>query len=790
MALAVGTRLGPYVIVAPLGAGGMGEIYRGRDARLGRDVAIKVLPADCAQLPDRLARFEREARAVAALAHPNIIVLYDWGTEQGLSFAVMELLEGETLRRRLRSGPLAWRKAVETGIALADGLAAAHAKGIIHRDLKPENIFLCSTGPVKILDFGLARIEARASPDLATRDYTPGETDPGTVMGTVSYMSPEQVRGQKLDARSDLFSLGSVLYEMVTAKGAFSRETAFETMAAILRDEPPAVANAAKEIPLEVERVIRHCLEKDPEQRFQSARDVAFALRALVSQPIISTVSPPLSSRRRIWAIWGSIAFILVLAGVGLYGWGKRSQTPEPPRPIDTVAVLPFVNVNADANLDYLSDGMADSLIRSLSQVRALKVRPYTAVARYKRGDTEVAVVGHDLKVQAVVAGRIVKHGEDLTISVELVDVQDNRHLWGQQYVRKLADIFAAQDDIARQITENLRLNLTGSEQERLAKRYTENAQAYRLYQLGRYYWNKRTEDGLKKAVSHFEQAIAKDPAYALAYAGLADSYVLLGEYGFLRSKEAYSKAKEAVTRAVDLDNSLAEAHASLAITLFEYDWDFPRARSEYERAIALNPNYATAHQWYAEFLSAMGQHREALAEIRLAEELDPNSLIISTVVGLLLYRDAQYEAAAVQLLKTLELDPNYRRAHEFLITVYDQMGMYDKAIAERQILAGGNAESVAPLRKAYAEAGAKGYWQYQLHATQEAAKHNYVAPTGMANIYARNGDKDKTLEWLEEAYRVRDGGLALNLKVDPAFALLHSEPRFAELLQRMKFPP
>src|SRR5712692_7221079 len=483
MPLTVGAKLSPYEILAPLGAGGMGEVYRARDTRLDRDVAIKVLPEHLAKDPQALARFEREAKAVAALSHPNILALYDVGSHQGVSYAVTELLEGETLRARLAQSAVPWRKAVEIGTAVAEGLAAAHSKGLIHRDLKPENIFLTSDGRVKILDFGLARWKPK--PSATTDAAAPTETEAGTVMGTVGYMSPEQIRGTAADAPSDIFSLGCVLYEMVTGQRAFARPTAPEALTAILNEEPPNLADSGKEIPPDLQGIIHHCLEKHVEQRFQSARDLAFALRAAGGASGAGVLASPRARRKRLprWVLAG--AAVVLLAGGSFFVWRATGG-----RAIDSLAVLPFVNVGGDPNTEYLSDGITENLINSFSQLPKLRVVPRNRVFRYKGREADTEKIGRELNVRAVLTGRVVQRGDSLNIQTELVDVAADSQLWGHQYNRKFSEIIPVQEEIAKEVSEKLRLRPTGEEQKRLTKRYTESPEAHQLYLKGRYLWN------------------------------------------------------------------------------------------------------------------------------------------------------------------------------------------------------------------------------------------------------------------------------------------------------------
>ncbi|MBI3697405.1 MAG: protein kinase, partial [Acidobacteria bacterium] len=668
MPLVAGLKLGPYEILAPLGAGGMGEVYRARDTRLDREVAIKVLPEHLAKDPQAMARFEREAKAVAALSHPNILAIHDVGSEQGVAYVVMELLEGETLRARVGRSAVPWRKAVEIGVAIADGLAAAHSKGIIHRDLKPENIFLTSDGRVKILDFGLARWKPK--PSAPTDAAATTETEAGTVMGTVGYMSPEQIRGTAADAPSDIFSLGCVLYEMVTGQRSFARSTAPETLTAILNEDPPNLADSGKEIPADLQGIIHHCLEKNAEQRFQSARDLAFALRAAAGSGGAGVPAGPRGSRKRLnRSIWAGAAVVL-LAGGSFFVWRVTSG-----KAIDSLAVLPFVNVGADPNTEYLSDGITENLINSLSQIPKLRVVPRNRVFRYKGRETDTEKIGRELNVRAVLTGRVVQRGDSLNIQTELVDVAADSQLWGRQYERKFSEIIPVQEEIAKEVSEKLRLRPTGEEQKRLAKRYTENAEAHQLYLRGRYYWNRRTTETLKRAAEYFRQAIDKDPTYALAWAGLADCYALYGAYGVLPPPEAAPKAKEAANRALVLDDRLAEPHAALGLAKTVYDWDWSGAEREFKRSIEINPSYATAHYWYSICLGATGRLDEAIAGSKRAQEADPLSPNIGTAAGDMFYFARRYDQAIKQYRKTLDMDPNFPRAHWFLAMAYEQVG-------------------------------------------------------------------------------------------------------------------
>jgi serine/threonine-protein kinase len=761
--LASGMRLGPYQILAPLGRGGMGEVYRARDVRLDREVAVKVVPEQLAQDVDRLARFEREAKAVAALAHPNILALYDVGQEQGVPFAVTELLEGITLRSRLAAAAVPWREALEIGAAVADGLAAAHAKGIIHRDIKPENVFVTTDGRVKILDFGLARVQIPPSSELETASYSPCHTDPGTVVGTVGYMSPEQLRGLLVDARSDLFSVGCVLYELVAGRRPFHGRTPAETAAAILHEEPPLLASLTPQLPPEVEGVIRHCLAKEPGQRVPSARDLAFALRALLSGSDSAAPLPPTALHR-----------------------------PKPHRrrreAISSLAALPLANTNVGPETEYLSDGITESIINLLSQIPGLRVMARSTAFRFKGRDGDAQEVGRALKVRAVLTGQLFQRDNRLIIKMELVDVKDGSQLWGEHYNRELSDILSIEKAIAQEIANTLRLRLTGEQKRRLSRPRTENAEAYRCYLQGRHHWNKRTAEGLKKSIKLFEQAIDIDPTYALAYTGVADAYLNLGGWGHVAFREAYPRAKAAAARALAIDESLAEAHVSLAMVQKEYDWDWTGAGRAYERALQLNPNYAVAHQWYGEYLAAVGRHSEAIAAFKRAIDLDPLSLIIHASLGRHGYYFArQYDQAIAQLQKTLDMDDNFWVGRLWLGWTYAYIGRLSEALAELHTARrlDNNLEIVAALGYAYARGGQRIEAQQVLDELQQMSRQRYVSPMLGALIAVGMGENEQAFGWLEQCYADR-AQMMSELKAEPAFDPLRADPRFADLLRRV----
>lgn len=797
MSIEAGTKLGNYEIRAQIGIGGMGEVYRAFDRKISREVAIKVLPADLIDHKDRLARFEREARATGALNHPNIITIHEIGEADGKPYIATEFVEGETLRRRMRE-PFTVLEALDIASQMGSALSAAHVAGVIHRDLKPENIMLRPDGLVKVLDFGLAKLAPRK--DITVDTNTPTlpifTTDSNAIVGTLAYMSPEQARGYEVGAPSDIFSFGVILYEMVANRPPFEGPTNSDLIASILKSDPLPLAYHVKNVPDELERIVSKALHKDPERRYHSVADLLVDLKNLKRDLDFQTHSGRTSAHTSaIDVVVGTVkdhkpASLAILAtllilGIGLIRFWARTHTS--PATIDSVGVLPFSSVGEGPVAEYLSDGLTEQLINSLSELPQLRVPARTTMFRYKGQDADPEKVGRELGVAAILAGRVGRQQDELNIQIDLVRVADGSQVWGKQYIRKLVDIQTLQEEIVRDVSEQLRLKLNQQVQQRLVKHDTQNSEAYDFYLRGRFHLSKRTDEGTKAAIDFFQQAIAKDPEFALAYAGLADCYIIGGNSLPWSETEVRQKAKEAAMKALARDGTLSEAHTSLAVVNMLYEWNFPASELEFKKAIELNPNYVTAHHWYAEYLSTMGRHDEALSEIIRAQNLDPMSVIIIRDIGMHQYYAGHYDAAIQEAQSALALDPDFVPTHRLLGLVYLKQRRFDESINELQgvVARTKSGRDRALLAQAYAIAGDRREANRLLN---ELLKENEVSPYYIAVGYAGLGDKDRAFEFLDRAYR-EQASMLQYLKIQPTLESLRADPRFGELVKRIGLP-
>jgi eukaryotic-like serine/threonine-protein kinase len=818
--LSANTNLSHYRIERKIGAGGMGEVYLAEDLRLNRKVALKVLPENIARDKDRLRRFEQEARAASALNHPNILTVYEFGFERDVHFLATELIEGETLRETINGGELSVTDALVVAEQTAFALSAAHSAGVVHRDLKPENIMIRRDRVVKILDFGLAKLieKKEVSPDTEAETRALVKTNPGVVMGTASYMSPEQARGKDTDARTDIFSLGCVLYEMLTRRLPFSGETINDIIAAILTKEPEPLSSHISDVPKELERIINKTLRKDREERYQHIKDLLIDLRDLrrdlefeaklerstapskAEQEATNKIAavteiqnaPTTSSaeyivseiRKNKLAFISALAIVLLACGaLGFWYFGNRSANP---LRIKSIAVLPFHNASGNADTEYLSDGITESLIGSLSLLPELDVKASNSVFRYKGKEVELKKIGQDLSVQALLTGRVVQRADGLTLYIELVDAATEKVLWKADYNRQMTNLVSMQNEITRDISTRLRVKLSGAEEQRLAKNYTNNSEAYQLYLRGRFFWNKRTPKDIENSIPYFQQSIAADPSFALAFSGLADSYMTFALLeGGPPPHEVMPKARDAAHKALMLDDRLGEAHATLGFILLLYDYDFAGSEREFKRAIELEPNYATAHLRYSLLLTTLGRHEESLVKIRRALEIDPLSVFVNRGYGDRLIDARKYDEAIIQLKKTLELDSNFALAHSSLSWVYHVQGNYAGSVEEiaKTYELTGRQEYAALARESFIRGGWHGY----LLAMTE--RRSDLRAYTRAIFYAALGNKDKAFDELNKAYENREYNLS-RLKVDPRLDPLRDDARFEELLRKIGFPP
>lgn len=816
------TTISHYKILSQIGKGGMGEVYLAQDTKLNRQVAIKFLSDEFSKDSDKLNRFVQEAQSASALNHPNIITVFEIGETDNTQYIALEYIEGETLKARLKK-KIKFNTALDVATQIASALDAAHSAGIVHRDIKPDNVMIRKDGFVKILDFGIAKLTEQKKPDIESEDKTAVQvnTTPGMIIGTANYMSPEQAKGKDVDARTDVFSFGVVLYEMITGRLPFEGESPLEIIGSILKDEPKPIDNSA--VPVEVERIISKTLRKDRDERYQTIRDVLIDLKdakqdlefqdkldktiqpsrdheqdtqmfkattaAEAQQTTASGINDSITFMKSGLgkAVAGILAILLVSAiGFGYWYFSSGSQ-------INSIAVMPFVNESGSEDVEYLSDGMTETLIGSLSKLPNLNVKPSSSVFRYKGMKTDAKTIGQELNVHAILNGRIVQRGDELTLSLELVDVRKDAVLWSERYVRKQSDLISLQSEIAKDVSSRLKTRLTGAEEEKIAKSYTADAEAYRDYLQGRYYWNKRDGVNLRKAIEQFKAAVDKDPNYALAYVGLADSYAVFPWWDDDFPVDSLSRARQFAKRAIEIDDSLGEAHASLAYVNL-YSWNWAEAEKEFLRAIELSPDYANAHRWYHEYLITQGRVDEATLTLKKAYELEPLSVIVNYNLATHYCEDKLDPVSAIDFAKrVVDLDPNFPGAPNLMACVYLQQGRNADALAEAkkavELTNGKIRRMVSNLGVAYAKNGQTENAKAIIKELEEAYSKKNTVGVQIANVYAALGNKDKAFEWIEKDLENRGFELVLHIRRVAKFGSLKSDKRYAAILKRMGLP-
>jgi serine/threonine protein kinase/Tfp pilus assembly protein PilF len=793
----VGKVIGHYRIESLIGVGGMGEVYLARDERLGRKAALKLLPNSLTTDETQLSRFKNEARSASGLNHPNILTVYEIGVEGNRQFIATEFIEGITLRASLECGRISLHAALEIAGQVASALAAAHDAGVVHRDIKPENIMLRPDGYAKVLDFGIAKLteQTPASDDHTVETTALLQTQPGLVLGTAHYMSPEQARGQKVDARSDIWSLGVMLYEMVAGTPPFRGETPSDCIASILTTEPPPLSGVLPDVPVELESILQKALRKNSDERYQTSKEMLADLHNLkgkleakssFSQTKAHSAFIVSKIKRHKRGVLLTLAAALLAAVAAAYSFFFIARTPLPNE--KSIAVLPFENLSEEQSNAYFADGIQDEILTRLSKIADLKVISRTSTQRYKHTSQSPSQIAHQLGVANVLEGSVQKTNDQVRVNVQLITAANDTHLWAETYDRKLTDIFAVESDIATTIAKTLQARLTGAEKTAIAKHPTANREVYELYLKGRFFWNKRTAPDLRKAIEYFNQALDKDPGYAPAYAGLTDAYLILSQYGAASPADSLPQAIAAAKKAIELDDTLAEAHTSLACSLAYYDFDFEQSVKEFERAIQLNPNYATAHQWLSNgVLSALGQFERAIGEGKRAVELDPLSLVINTDLGQDFFYARRYDEAIAQLHKTIEMDPRFYFAHWVLGTALQLKGQLSEAVAEysKAVELNDDPSVLALLGQAYARAGQRDEAQKILLRLSEEAKSRYVQPYSFVLMYLALGDKERATDEMERAYRERDANVA-QIRTDPMLDDLRGNSRFEKLVSQI----
>lgn len=781
-----------YKLQSLLGLGGMGAVFLAEDTRLERLVALKILPATIEENNETIKRYQNEAKSASRVAHPNIAHIYEFGSHNGRYFLAMEFVRGQTLREFIKENSVSLPKILDIILQIASALQAAHRNNIVHRDIKPENIIISEDGTAKVLDFGLAKINVAGNLENAESNQT--KTVPELIMGTVSYMSPEQIRGETVNQTTDIWSLGVVFYEMLVGTRPFAGETTDDVVSAILNDEPPFPKNIIREKSIILRKIIVKMLQKNQSERYQTADELILDLQPFKTFPSkkIGLISnPPIEKNKKILIIVSLLAFFSIVGGLLIFGYKTRSSTaPINNQSVKSVAVLPFVINSDNADAEYLSAGLTETLINKLSQMPEISVKARNSVFFYQGKNIDAQTAGRELSVQTVFVGFVAEHGNNIRVDLEMIDSNTGNQVWGEQYNCNNGDLIALQNEMSRDVIKKLQTPLSGANENLLAKNYTQNVAAYQSYLKGRFYWNKRTGKDLQKSIEYFERAVALDPNYALAYAGLADSYVLLSGYAVSTPRESFPKAEESAKKALEIDDSIAEAHTALGYALFNYDWNFEASEKEMHRAVELNPNYSTAHHWYGNAnLLAAGRFEESIAELERARELDPLSLIINADLATSYLYARQIDKAIEQYQKTIEMDENFYYAHTYLGRAYLAKNSFQQAVLELQKAQtlGDDPRILMLFARTYTAWNKKEEALNYLDKLTKMSEQRYVSPYYFALVYAGFNQNDEAFKWLEKALQEHEGRMSM-IKVDPLLDNLRSDARFQDLVKRVGF--